>query len=86
LIKTIYLKARGLEITASLYSPLKGLRAIYYIEKDSMSRVRGAGNGCQMLRRNVILLFQPYYLWEFEGFLYFVFFVVLLLCNSNKIL
>jgi len=72
--------------TAFLYSPSKGLRAIYCVEKNSRSRIRGAGSGCSVFRRDTTLLFWPYYLWKFGGFLCLIFFVILLLCNPNKIL
>ena len=70
----------------SLYGPSKGLRAIHCVEKNSKSRIRGAESSYQVFGRGAVLSFQSYYLWEFEGFFSLAFFVVLLLCNPNKIL
>jgi len=80
------LKARQLEIAASLYSLSKGLRAIYHAKTDFRSRVRRARSGRQVFGKGAVSSFWPYYLWEFRGFLCLIFFVVLLLCNPNKIL
>jgi len=85
-MKTMCLRARQLEIAASLYSPDKDSRAIYCLEKNSRSRIRGVGSGIQVIRRGTISSFHFYYLWEFERFLCFFSFVVSLLCNINKIL
>jgi len=85
-MKTICLRARQLKIAASLYSSAKGLRAIYCLEKNPQSRIRGVGSGSQVIRRDAVSLFHSYYLWEFGSFLCFFSFVVLLLCNPNKIL
>jgi len=85
-MKITYLRARRLEIAASLYGLSKGLRAIYCLEKNPRSRIRGVGSGSQVIRRGAVLLFYFYYLWEFGSFLCFFSFVVLLLCNPNKIL
>ena len=85
-MKTICLKAKQLKIIAFLYSPSKGLRAIYCSEKISRSRIRGVGSGSQVIKRGAVSSFHSYYLWEFGSFLCFFSFVVLLLCNPNKIL
>jgi len=85
-MKTICLRARQLEITTSLYGPSKGSRAIYCSEKIPRNRIKGVGNSSQVIRRGAVLLFHSYYLWEFGSFLCFFSFVVLLLCNPNKIL
>jgi len=85
-MKTICLRARQLEIAVSLYSPSKDSRAIYYSEKIPRSRIRGVGSSSQVIGRGAISLFHSYYLWEFRSFLCFFSFVVLLLCNPNKIL
>ena len=83
---TMRLRARQLEIAASLYGLAKGLRAIHYLEKSPWSRIRGVGSSSQVIRRGTISLFHSYYLWEFGSFLCFFSFVVSLLCNPNKIL
>ena len=44
------------------------------------------GSGSQVIGRGAVLSFHSYYLWEFGSFLCFFSFVVLLLCNPNKIL
>ena len=86
LIKTTHSRARQLEIAASLYGLSKDLRATYYSEKNPRSRIRGVGSGSQVIRRGTILSFHSYYLWEFGSFLCFFSFVILLLCDPNKIL
>ena len=85
-MKTICLRTRRLEITASLYSLSKGSRAIYYLEKNPRNRIREVGSGSQVIERGAVSSFHFYYLWEFGSFLCFFSFVVLLLCNPNKIL
>jgi len=85
-MKTTHLRAKQLEIVTSLYGPAKGSRAIYCLEKNPRSRIRGVGSGSQVIRRDTISSFHSYYLWEFGSFLCFFSFVVLLLCNPNKIL
>jgi len=85
-MNTTRLRARQLEIAASLYSPSKGLRAIYCSEKIPRSRIRGVGRDSQVIRRGAISSFHSYYLWEFGSFLCFFSSVVSLLCNPNKIL
>ena len=85
-MKTTRSKARRLEIAASLYSLAKGLRAIHCLEKNPQSRIRGVGSGSQVIGRDAVLSFHSYYLWEFGSFLCFFSFVLLLLCNPNKIL
>jgi len=85
-MKTTCLRARQLKITTSLYSLAKGSRAIYCLEKNLRSRIKGVGSGSQVIGRGVILSFDSYYLWEFRSFLCFFSFVVSLLCNPNKIL
>jgi len=84
-MKTMYSRARQLEIAVSLYSPSKGSRAIYYSEKIPRSRIRGVGSGSQVIERSAVSLFHFYYFWEFGSFLCFFSFVSLL-CNPNKIL
>jgi len=79
-------RARQLEIATSLYSLLKGSRAIHYSEENPRSRIRGVGNGSQVIGRGTTSSFCFYYLWEFGSFLCFFSFVVSLLCNLNKIL
>jgi len=74
-------RTKQLKIIASLYSPLKGSRAIYHIEGNFRSRIRGVKSSCQVLGKDTISSFWLYYLWEFGDF-----FVILLLCNPNKIL
>jgi len=85
-MKTTCSRARQLEITASLYGLAKGLRAIHCLEKNPQSRIRGVGSSSQVIGRGAISSFHSYYLWEFGSFLCFFSFVVLLLCNPNKIL
>jgi len=85
-MKTIRSRARRLEIAASLYSLAKGSRAIYCLEKNIQSRIRGVGSGSQVIGRGAVSSFHSYYLWEFRSFLCFFSFVVSLLCNPNKIL
>ena len=86
LMKTTCSRARQLEITVSLYSLSKGSRAIYCSEKIPRSRIRGVGSGSQVIGKGAVSSFHSYYLWEFGSFLCFFSFVVLLLCNPNKIL
>jgi len=85
-MKTIYSRAKQLKITVSLYGLSKGSRAIYCLEKNPWSRIRGVGSSSQVIGRGAVLSFYSYYLWEFGSFLCFFSFVVLLLCNPNKIL
>ena len=85
-MKTTCSRARQLEIAASPYSLAKGSRAIYCLEKNPRSRIKEVESGSQVIRRGTILLFHSYYLWKFRSFLCFFSFVVLLLCNPNKIL
>ena len=85
-MKTMCSRARRLKIAASLYSPAKGSRAIHCLEKNTQSRIRGVGSGNQVIGRGAISSFYSYYFWEFGSFLCFFSFVVLLLCNPNKIL
>jgi len=61
-------------------------RAIYCLEKNPRSRIRGVESGSQVIGRGAISLFHSYYLWEFGIFLCFFSFVVSLLYNPNKIL
>jgi len=86
LIKTTCSRARWLEIAASLYGLAKDSRAIHCLEKNPWSRIRRVGSGSQVIGRGAVSLFHSYYLWEFVSFLCFFSFVVLLLCNPNKIL
>jgi len=85
-MKTMRSRARRLEIATSLYSLAKGLRAIYCLEKNPRSRIRGVGSGSQVIGRGAISSFHSYYLWEVGSFFCFFSFVVSLLCNPNKIL
>jgi len=85
-MKTICSRAGQLKIATSLYSPAKGSRAIYCLEKNPWSRIRGVGSGSQVIGRGAVSLFHFYYLWEFGSFLCFFSFVVSLFCNPNKIL
>ena len=85
-MKTMCLRARQLKIAICLYSPSKGSRAIYCLEKIPRSRIRGVGSGSQVIGRGTILSFHSYYLWEFGSFLCFFSFVISLFCNPNKIL
>jgi len=47
----MYLRARQLKITISVYSPERGSRPDHHIEKDSGSRVRGSGSGYLIFRK-----------------------------------
>jgi len=85
-MKTMYSRARRLEITTSLYSPAKDSGAIHCLEKNPQSRIRGVESGSQVIGRDAVSSFHSYYLWEFRSFLCFFSFVVSLLCNPNKIL
>jgi len=71
-------RARQLEIAASLYSLAKGLRAIYCLEKNPWSRIRGVESGSQVIGRGAVSSFHSYYLWEFGSF--FVSFLLLYHC------
>jgi len=75
-MKTTCSRARRLEIATSLYSPAKGSRAIYCLEKNTQSRIRGVGSGSQVIGSSAISSFHSYYLWEFRSFLCFFSFVV----------
>jgi len=70
-MKIMYSRARQLEIAASLYGPAKGLRAIYCLEKNPQSKIRGVGSGSQVIGRGAISSFHSYYLWEFGSFFCF---------------
>ena len=85
-MKTKCSRARSLEITTSLYSPLKDSRAIYCSEKIPKSRIRGVRSDSQVIRKGAVLLFYSYYLWKFRSFFCFFSFIVSLLSNPNKIL
>jgi len=85
-MKIMCLRARQLKITASLYGLSKGSRAIYCLEKNPRSRIRGVGSDSQVIGRGAVSSFHSYYLWEFGSFLCFFSFVISLLCNPNKIL
>ena len=85
-MKTMCSRAKRLEITISLYSLVKGSRAIHCLEKNPRSRIREVESSNQVIERDAISLFHSYYLWEFGSFLCFFSFVVSLLCNPNKIL
>jgi len=79
-------RAKQLKIAAFLYGPSKSSRAIYCLEKNPRSKIRGVGSSSQVIGRGTISSFHSYYLWKFESFLCFFCFVVSLLCNPNKIL
>jgi len=64
-------RARRLKIAIFLYSLSKGSGAIYYLEKNPRSRIRGVGSSSQVIRRGTISSFYSYYLWEFGSFLFF---------------
>jgi len=85
-MKTTCSRVRQLEITTSFYGPSKGSRATCYSEKNPWSRIRGVGSGIQVIGRGAVSSFHSYHLWEFGSFFCFFSFVVLLLCNPNKIL
>ena len=85
-MKVMHSRARQLKIVIFFYSLVRGLRPIYYIREDSWSRTRRVGSSHLVFGRSDISSFQPYYVWEFRGFLCLTFFVVFLLCNPNKIL
>jgi len=85
-MKTTRSRARQLEIAASLYSLAKGSRAIHCLEKNPWSRIREVGSGSQVIGKSAVSSFHSYYLWKSGSFLCFFSFVVLLLCNPNKIL
>ena len=53
---------------------------------EPRSKIREVGSDNPVIRRDVVLLFHSYYLWEFGNFLCFFSFIVSLLCNLNKIL
>jgi len=53
-ITTTHLRTRQLEITASLYSLSKGLRAIYCSEKIPRSRIRGVVRGYSEATQNIL--------------------------------
>ena len=78
-------RTKWLEIVVFFYSPARGLRPIYCLEKNPRSRTRRVGSSHLMFGKGTNS-FQPCYIWEFRGFLCLTFFVVYLLCNLNKIL
>ena len=80
------LRARRLEIAISFYSSTRGLRPIYYLEKNSRSRARKVGSSHLVFGKGAVSSFWPCYVWEFGSFLCLTFFVISLLCNLNKIL
>jgi len=79
-------RARQLEIAVLFYSPTRGSRLIYCLEKNPRSRTKRIGSSHLVFGKGTISSFQPCYVWEFGGFLCLTFFVVSLLCNLNKIL
>jgi len=79
-------RARWLKTTVSPYSPARDSRPIYHTKEDFQSRVRRAGSGHQVFRRDAASSYWSYYVWKFGDFLCLTFFVVSLLCNLNKIL
>jgi len=85
-MKAMCSKARQLRIATSFYSLARGSRTAYCVKEDSWSRVRGAGSEHQVFGRGAVSSAWAYYVWELRGFLCLAFFVVLLLCNLNKIL
>jgi len=54
-MKTMYLRARQLEIAVSFYGLSKGSRAIYCLEKNPGSRIREVGSSSQVIRRDTIV-------------------------------
>ena len=66
--------------------PIKRLESHILFTEESRSRIRGVRSGSQVIERGTVLSFLSYYLWEFGSFLCFFSFVILLLCNPNKIL
>jgi len=80
------LEGKRLEIAVSFYSPARGLRPVYCVREDSRSRTRRVGSGYPVFGRSAVSLFWLCYVWKYRGFLCLTFFVVLLLCNHNKIL
>jgi len=85
-MKITCLRARRLEIAVSVYNPKRGSRSAYLAREDSRSRTRRVESGHLVFGKGTVSLFQPYYIWEFRGFLCLAFFVVSLFCNYNKIL
>jgi len=85
-MKIMCLRARQLEIAISVYSPARGSRSGHCVREDSWSRTRRVRSSHSVLGRSTVSSVQPYYVWEFRGFLCLTFFVVSLLCNHNKIL
>jgi len=49
-------RTRQLEIVASLYGPSKGSRAIYCLEKNPRSKIKGVGSSSQVVTNFI----QPY--------------------------
>ena len=85
-MKVMHLRARQLEIAVHFYSPTRGSRPIYCLEKNPRSRTRKVGSSHLVFGKGTVLLFWPCYVWEFGGFFCLTFFVISLLCNLNKIL
>jgi len=85
-MKIMCSRARQLEIAISFYNLARGLRPIYYLEKNPRSRTRRVESGHLVFGKGTVSSFQPCYVWKFGGFLCLTFFVVSLLCNLNKIL
>jgi len=63
----------------------RGSRPAYCVRENSWSRTRRVGSNHLVFGRSTVSSFWPCYVWKFRGFLCLTFFVVLLLCNSNKI-
>jgi len=85
-MKITGLRARQLEIAIFFYSLARGSRPTYCARENSWSRTKRVESSHLVFERSAVLSFQPCYVWEFEGFLCLTFFVILLLCNPNKIL
>jgi len=85
-MKVICSRTRQLKIAVSFYSPARGSRPIYCLEKNPRNRTKRVGSNHLVFRKDAILSFWPYYVLEFGDFFCLTFFVASLLCNLNKIL
>jgi len=79
-------RARRLEIAVSIYSPARGSRPDYRIEKDSGSRVRGLRSGHLVFRKALFYHCGLTIFGNLEDFFVLIFLLSCLLCNPNKIL
>jgi len=57
LIKTMYSRARQLEIAIFVYSLARGSRPVYHMREDSRSRIRRVGSSHQVFRKGTISSF-----------------------------